>query len=84
MATPRRQFYVAHLCDLTVGHAASDDCWCEPVLYWVKGGNDNIPILVIEHNDETPDAHYLIEAGRNKSPDWVTVLLDMVPEREDE
>ena len=69
-----------------VGHHFDADCWCEPApIYWRKDEN-GVPVMIVEHNDETPIHHAimlvqrqatvnLIEDTSSDSP-WVTRVLD--------
>ena len=80
----RQQFLVVHVADYMTGHYLHNDCWCEPTIYWLAAtktvdpvtGETSLPILVIEHNDETFTPHEDILVARENEPDWVTELLD--------
>lgn len=66
----------AHLMDEHTGHESSTDCWCEPKYYW-SVDQDDMPLLVIEHDDTQTDIpHVAVLFKRNEERDWVTVLLD--------
>jgi hypothetical protein len=83
----------AHITSAQNGHCLSVDCWCEPrSIFWVINAH-NVPVLVVEHNDDTLEHRLVVTARRerdlsepysnNPSNAWITrVLADVRPQPE--
>lgn len=79
-----------HVCNFPNGHSLSTDCWCEPVIIKWMTNKFGVKVLVVEHNDDTPQHRLVITAERERDinveynrnhPDasWITRVLRDIP-----
>ena len=55
-----------HICNAPNGHHLSVDCWCEPAaIRWIKN-QWGVDILVVEHDDVTPQHRLTVIAERTR------------------
>lgn len=69
-----------HVCLGPNGHISSVDCWCEPSsIRWITN-KFGIKILIVEHDDQEPITmhHSGVVYARDRTQDWITVLLEEV------
>ena len=67
-----------HIIEEYVGHMLSSDCWCEPSEIYQATDNFNATYLCVHHNDITPHHHLTMVDHRNKTNDWITIILNSV------